>query len=437
MRAFNCVRLIEKKKLGGVLSAGEIEAWVEALSAERVPEYQTAALLMAIRLVGMNFDETLALTNAMVASGERLAFTGFPVLADKHSTGGVGDKVTLILAPLLAACGLPVSMLSGRGLGFTGGTIDKFEALQGVSCNQDQPRMQAMLERFGWANAQASKRLVPADRILYRLRDVTATIDSIPLITASILSKKIAGGANRLCLDVKCGRSAFMQDLTAAKDLAHHLQVIGTMGGLTVGGLITHMDEPLGHAVGNYLELLESVHYLKELKNTPLMDLVLRLSAKMLVQGGVCAHSQAAETLLKARLEDGSALAKLTAYLRFTGGSEAAVDRLLQERFEDFPRVALTAVASGVVTAVNGRRIGDLLIELGAGRKTYRDVIDPMAGVLLNRHLGDRVDRGDVLAWVYGAGFEKQKDGFIAEFRRCYQFNGTTTPRDPAILHEF
>ena len=226
---------------------------------------------MAIRLNGMDFDETLALTQAMADSGEKLTFKGYPVLCDKHSTGGVGDKVTLVLAPLwpLVGCRSPCYRAVDW---FYRGTIDKLQALKGVSCNQAGHRLQEMLDQFGWANAQASKNVVPADRKLYALRDVTGTVDSIPLITASILSKKLAGAPPHLFMDVKCGSSAFMTDLDSAETLAKNLKTIGTMGGLSVRGAITRMEEPLGHAVGNYLELLESVQYLKNPPATPLMD---------------------------------------------------------------------------------------------------------------------------------------------------------------------
>ncbi len=402
MSTLNMVSLIEKKKNGQALSKEEIEAWIQAVASGDAPDYQSSALLMAIRLLGMNFDETLALTTAMTNSGDRLRFEGYPVLADKHSTGGIGDKVTIVLAPLMAACGIPVTMLSGRGLGFTGGTIDKFESLPGVSCSFDNAGMQAMLDSFGWANAQASTSIAPADRVLYALRDVTGTVDSIPLITASILSKKLAGGATHLCLDVKCGQGAFMTDLPSARELAGNLKKIGTMGGLEIRCLITRMEEPLGHAIGNYLELLESVHYLSRPVNTPLMALILALGENMLMQTGAATDAEKAQSMMAKALGDGSALNKLRAYLSHAGASDQHIDQLFGQEFDQFPRRPVHAASAGYVSGVNGRSLGQLLVNLGAGRGRHDDKLDPMAGVLMVKHLGDKVEAGDVLAYAYG-----------------------------------
>jgi len=431
MSALNMVKLIEKKKTGQELSGLEIEAWIQGVTNGSVPDYQSAALLMAIRLKGMNFDETLALTNAMTHSGDSLQFSQ-KVLADKHSTGGIGDKVTIVLAPLMAACGVPVTMLSGRGLGFTGGTIDKFEALSGVSCEVDNVQMQAMIDRFGWANAQASERIAPADRVLYALRDVTGTVDSIPLITASILSKKLAGGASHLCLDVKCGQSAFMTDLKEARDLANNLKKIGTMGGLEIKCLITRMEEPLGHAVGNYLELLESVHYLGKNIDTPLMTLILTLGETMLTQTGLASGKTQAREMMKKALANGSALDKLRDYLSFTGARDQDIDLLFQQEFDQFPRRAIMANKAGYVSGVNGRGLGELLVGLGAGRRKHDDTIDPMAGVLLARHLGDTVEEGDVLAWVYG--HQKEGSDLEEQMNHIYRVQSEPVPVPNIIL---
>lgn len=430
--------LIELKKLGGVLADEHIRGWVSRLVAGTIPDYQTASLLMAIRLMGMNFEETLALTQAMAESGERLQFQGYPVLADKHSTGGVGDKVTLILAPMLAACGLPVSMLSGRALGFSGGTIDKFEALEGVSCHLDGQQMQVMLDDIGWVNAPASEAIAPADRILYALRDVTGTVDSIPLITASILAKKLSGGASHLCLDVKCGGGAFMTDLASAKSLAENLQRIGEMGGLHVSGLVSHMDEPLGHAVGNYLELMESVAYLRDdFPDTPLSKLVFALAEKMLTHCGTAPNRESARQALLASLSDGSALEKLTAYLRLAGAKESALEALLVASYQDFPRVPIIADAHGYVHHIAGRRLGELAVELGAGRKQADDVIDPMAGFLLNAHLGDPVSPGDVIAWMFGTKTAQMNSSFSADVSAAFTIAEQEPNPTDLILHHF
>ncbi len=435
MAPINMVRLIEKKKLRKALAEEEIRGWIEQVAAGKVPDYQTSALLMAIRLNGMSFEETHALTMAMTESGDRLRFQGYPILADKHSTGGVGDKVTLILAPLMAACGLPVSMLSGRGLGFTGGTIDKFESLSGVSCAHDNAGMQRMLDAVGWANAQASERIAPADRVLYALRDVTGTIDSIPLITASILSKKIAGGASHLCLDVKAGGSAFMTDLSMAKTLADNLKTIGTMAGLSVFGLISRMEEPLGHAAGNYLELLESVHYLRENVATPLMALVHALGEKMLVRTGRAVSADDAMRQMQGAHESGAALQKLWAYLEFTGGDPERIASLKEQAFDVLPRVPILAAKSGFVTGIDGRGLGEILVDLGAGRHKKDDVLDPMAGIYLAKHVGDEVREREVLAWLYGnrAGDET----FHLPVNACYEMEKQPREPNPLVLYNF
>jgi len=427
--SFNPIPLIETKKRGGVLSDAEIRAWIEAVTVGEIRDYQSSALLMAILIRGMSFEETLALTNAMTESGDRLSFPAYPVLLDKHSTGGIGDKVTPILAPLVAACGAPVTMLSGRGLGFSGGTIDKLESVAGVSCAHDQASMSEMLDRFGWANAEASTAIAPADRVLYRLRDVTGTVDSIPLITASILSKKMAGGASHLCMDVKCGSAAFMTRLEDATALAESLKRIGEGGGLSVSGHITRMEEPLGRAIGNYLEMMESVAYLRSLPETPLAELVLALGRKMLVRGGFADSGDAAHTRLREAVASGEALGKLEAYLSYCGASDEAIRALLDARFEEIPRRAIRAEASGFVTAISGRLIGYEVAALGAGRVRSDDAIDPLAGLLLEAHLGDRVEAEEVLAWVYGGEGGAGSPEGDARIRGAFSLSDT--PPDP------
>lgn len=398
----NMLSILEKKKASRALTADEIRFWIRSVSEQSVPEYQSAALLMAIRLNGMDFEETTALTEAMTDSGDRFQFSGYPVLADKHSTGGIGDKVTLVLAPIMAACGLPMVMLSGRGLGFSGGTIDKFEALPGVKCLFDQDGMQRMLDELGWANSQATTAIAPADRQLYRLRDVTATVDSVPLITASILSKKLAGGASHLVLDVKCGHGAFMEKLERAKQLAGNLQSIGQKSGMQVSGVISRMEEPLGHAVGNYLELMESVHYLKRLHDTPLMELVYELGTRLMLEGGLIEQPTDARARMKAVVENGEALDRLVAYLRFCGAEPAALDRLLEDEFAKHERVPILAPTAGYMDFPSGRDLGYAMVELGAGRYRKEDDIDPMAGLTLVAHQGEKVEKGQVIAWLHG-----------------------------------
>jgi len=434
MQSLKMVALLERKKQGKSLDSDQIKYWIDGLVSEKIPDYQSSALLMAIRLRGMDFDETLALTQAMANSGKRLEFPDYQAVFDKHSTGGVGDKVTLILAPLLAACGLPVSMLSGRGLGHTGGTIDKFESLAGVSCRQSPEAMAAMLDQFGWANAQASEQIDPADRILYALRDVTATVDSNPLITASILSKKMAGGATHLCLDVKCGSAAFMRDRESAKELAGSLKTIGEMGGLKVSGFLTRMEEPLGHAIGNYLELLESVNYLRDLKSTPLMTLVETLGADMLVAGGKADDKASAIEAIRAAVGNGEGLERLEAYLRFTGGEPEAIKTLLAQNFSQLPRVEVPSAESGFIQRIDGLGLGEAMIDLGAGRKKREDAIDPHAGMVLNSHLGDSTGKGEPLGWLYGQRAEEVSPAFIEKIRAHFTIGEKAPAQSPIII---
>lgn len=395
--------LIETKKLGRELSQSEIEFWIKGAVSGEIPNYQTAAILMAIRLNGMTPVETSHLTMAMLESGGKIHFSGYERIFDKHSTGGVGDKVTLVLAPLLAACGLPVAMLSGRGLGFSGGTIDKFEAIKGVNCSLTQEQMKKNLDTLGWTNSMPTQDLVPADRLLYGLRDVTATVDSIPLITASIMSKKLAGGATDLCLDVKCGSSAFMQDLVQAKSLYHSLKENGERCGLRIKGVISRMDEPLGKAVGNYLEMIESVSLLRTLQQNPLMDLIFDLGKIMIRMDRPDCSPEKAQDLMEQHILDGSALQKLFDYLGACGATDQSMTQLDQATYDQFPYSAIMAKRTGVVTKISGRKIAEAARDLGAGRKRSDDQIDPLAGILIEAPIGSKVNIGDPLALVFSS----------------------------------
>ncbi len=393
------LQIIEAKKRGSELGESEIEAWVRGVVDESIPLYQSASLLMAIRLNGMTFDETWLLTRAMANSGDRVHYKGFPVVVDKHSTGGVGDKVTLILAPLVAACGVPVAMLSGRSLGFTGGTIDKFESIAGVTCEFDDLTLQRMMQEIGWVNAQPSSRIAPADRALYALRDVTGTVDSIPLITASIMSKKMCGGGTHLCLDVKCGPGAFMQNFDDARKLASSLKQVGILGGLKMAGVISRMAEPLGQAVGNYVEMWEAVRYLTEWPKTPLAELVMALADHMLKMYMPDEEKRAA--MLMSAIESGAAIEALRRYLDFCGGDVRAIDQLMSMELTQ-EGVAVTSTRDGFVNDIDGYGLALCARELGAGRITQNDRIDPMAGFILEKQLADEVKAGDVLLLVYG-----------------------------------
>jgi pyrimidine-nucleoside phosphorylase len=394
--------LIYTKKTGGRLSDEEIAFWVQGVTRGTVPDEQSAALLMAICWRGMDPRETLALTLAMRDSGARMDLSGVPgVKVDKHSTGGVGDKTTLILGPVVAACGVPCAMLSGRGLGHTGGTVDKYAAIPGLRVVLDPDAFRASLRATGFSNSAQSAEICPADRKLYALRDVTATVESIPLITASIMAKKLAGGADALMLDVKCGDGAFMKSLDDARALARGMAAVGRANGLRVKALITRMEEPLGWAIGNALGVMEAVEVLKGLHgDTPLARMSFRLAAEMLVLGGAAADLRAAEARVAAAVAGGDAMRTFRAWVAANGGNPEALDD-----FSLLPgsrrTVAVLAPQDGYVQGIRGRDLGVLAMELGAGRRSQDDVLDPGVGIRVEVRVGQKVEAGQKLLTLY------------------------------------
>lgn len=396
--------MIEKKRDGGALSADEIRAFVAGYTAGTIPDYQMAALAMAIFFRGMTPDETAALTDAMMRSGDTLSFAGWPrPTADKHSTGGIGDKISLVLGPLAASAGLAVPMISGRGLGLTGGTLDKLEAIPGFNTRLSPDAFRAALSRAGCAIIGQTDRLAPADRKLYALRDVTGTVPSIPLITASILSKKLAEGAASLVLDVKCGRGAFMRTPEQARALADSLLRVGRALGRTMAALITDMEQPLGRTAGNALEVREAVDVLRGGGPADVRSLTLALTARMCLLAGVATDAAAAERDLAARLDDGRALAAFRDMVAAQGGDIRVAD----DPGAVLPTAAvmesLPAPADGWVAGVDAEIIGRVVLQLGAGRRRSDDVIDPAAGVDRLVQCGDRVRRGDTLMRLQAA----------------------------------
>jgi pyrimidine-nucleoside phosphorylase len=394
--------LIYTKKLGGALPSEQIAFWVQGAADGSIPDEQSAALLMAICWRGMTTDETLALTLAMRDSGKRMDLSSVPGLkVDKHSTGGVGDKTTLILGPIVAACGVPCPMFSGRGLGHTGGTVDKFAAIPGLKVELTDGEFLHSLKETRFANSAPTGNIAPADKKLYALRDITATVESIPLITASIMSKKLAGGADALVLDVKCGPTAFMKTLDDARTLAQSMVDVGTAHGMQIRALITRMDAPLGWAIGNALEVMESVEILRgEHGDSELARMSFRLAAEMLIMGGVAKTLPEAQAKVQASIQDGSALETLRRFVTLNGGDAKALDD-----FSRLPQAGLTveirADRSGYITAIDGRALGLLAMDLGAGRKDRNDVLDLGVGIRVQAHVGQRVQERDVLFTVY------------------------------------
>ncbi len=393
--------LIYTKKQGGALSAEQIAFWVQGAADGSIPDEQSAALLMAICWRGMSTEETLALTLGMRDSGKRLDLSAVPGLkVDKHSTGGVGDKTTLILGPIVAACGVPCPMFSGRGLGHTGGTVDKFAAIPGLKVELSEAEFLRSLVETRFANSAQTADIAPADKKLYALRDITATVESIPLITASIMSKKLAGGADALVLDVKCGPTAFMKTLEDATTLAQSMVAVGTAHGMQIRALITRMDAPLGWAIGNALEVMESVEILRgEHGASELAQMSFRLAAEMLIMGGVATTLEQAQAKVQAAIQDGSALATLRRFVTLNGGDARALDD-----FSRLPQpgqvVEVRADRDGYIAAIDGRALGLLAMDLGAGRKDRNDVLDLGVGIKVLAQVGKKVAKGDLLFLV-------------------------------------
>jgi pyrimidine-nucleoside phosphorylase len=395
------VDILRKKRDGDALSAQEIDAFVSGVTTDTWPDYQASALLMAIVLRGMTADETAALTRAMVHSGDTLDLSDVPgVKVDKHSTGGVGDKTSLILAPLAAACGVVVPMMSGRGLGHSGGTLDKLEAIPGFRADLSLDEFRVALRKVGCGLIGQTREIAPADKKLYALRDVTATVESIPLITASIMSKKIAEGIDALVLDVKCGQGAFMKKREDARRLAESLVATGQASGVRTEALITGIDAPLGRAVGNALEVAEAIATLKEEGPDDLTDLSVTLAARMLLLANVAASEEEATERVRAALSSGKGLEKLREILRQQGGDPRVVDD--PSRLPRAPhRLLVEAECSGYVTGLHAELVGRATMQLGAGRDRVEHPVDHAVGAILRAVPGQQVRAGDALVEVH------------------------------------
>lgn len=389
------IETIRAKRDGEALTREAIDAFIAGLADGTWQDYQTSALLMAIVLRGMTAAETAWLTDAMVRSGRRVDLSSIPgTKVGKHSTGGVGDKVSIVLAPLVAACGVVVPKMSGRGLGHTGGTLDKLEAIPGFRVSLSTDEFLGTLAEVGCCLISQTSDIAPADKTLYALRDVTATIESVPLISASVMSKKIAEGSDALVLDVKVGRGAFMKTLDEARALARSLVSIGTAHRVRTEAFITAMDAPLGRAVGNALEIAECVETLDGRGPRDLEAIVVRLASRMVQLGGRAGSDADAEALVVQALRSGAAREKFAAMIARQGGAAEIVDdptRLPRAR----GRRLLTAQASGFVRGLDAERIGRASMRLGAGREKVGDAIDPSAGILVHRKPGDAVAAGD------------------------------------------
>lgn len=406
----NMIELITKKKEGEILNGDELKYFVDGYTRGDIPDYQASAFLMAVYFQGMDAEETYLLTKAMIESGETLDLSGIKgVKLDKHSTGGVGDKTSLIVAPIVAARGGKVAKMSGRGLGHTGGTIDKLESIDGFKTSISIQEFINNVNDIGLSIIGQTGELVPADKKLYRLRDVTATVDSLPLIASSIMSKKIAAGADAVILDIKYGSGAFMKDIESARELGESMKEIGARAGKKVGYILSDMNEPEGRAIGNSLEVIEAVEVLKGGGETKLRETCVGVAAAMLEAGGFGSHDECVK-MSETSIDDGSAFEKLKQMVERQGGrSEALDDTGLFKRAEIQYR--LLAEADGVITGMNTEEIGLASVALGAGRKKLNDDIDYSAGIIVEKKTGEAVKKGDCLAVLHTSDKAKLSEG--------------------------
>ena len=431
----NMVEIIEKKKFGQALSAEEIDYFVKGAADGSIPDYQLSALLMAIRLNGMNREETVRLTLSMAHSGDMMDLSmlkGIPT--DKHSTGGVGDTTSLVLAPLVAACGVPVAKMSGRGLGHTGGTLDKLESISGFRIGLSEEEFIRQVQDIGIAIIGQTKNLAPADKTLYALRDVTATVDSLPLIASSIVSKKLASGAQAIVLDVKTGAGALMHTTEASIELAQTMVRIGCDAGRRMVALVTDMGEPLGSHIGNALEVKEAIDVLNNRVEGPLLTVAVELGARMLLLGGAASSVAEGRDKLMAALHSGAGLEKLRQMIVAQGGDPACCDDVSQlpqaKIIRDVP-----AVEGGYIRSMDTIRLGNAAQAMGAGRKKKTDSIDYSVGFVMHKRIGDELRPGEAVATVH-ASSEESAARAASEILACLTLSPTPVLRCK-LIHAF
>jgi pyrimidine-nucleoside phosphorylase len=426
--------LIMKKRNGAELTKSEIEYLIEGYVGGTIPDYQMSALAMAIYFQGMSKEETLNLTMAMVNSGDTISLKDIPgIKVDKHSTGGVGDTTTLVLAPLVAAAGAPVAKLSGRGLGHTGGTLDKLESIPGFRTEMPVAELVAAVKNCGIAVAGQTGNLVPADKLLYALRDVTATVDSMPLIAGSIMSKKLAAGADALVLDVKSGDGAFLKDRDEAFALARAMVEIGNGAGRETVAVITNMDQPLGYAVGNALEVEEAILTLRGEGPPDLEELCLVLGGWMLVLAGKAPNQEEGRKQLKELIKNGAALRKFKELIKNQNGNDTVTEDLTL-----LPRAAkkirVRAEADQYVSRLQAETIGIAAMTLGAGRENKNSQIDPAVGIMIEKKIGDKVKAGETLAIIHAGASTDAKTLASVEEKILSAYSFAEEPVDLPVL---
>ncbi len=422
----NTAKLIRDKRDGRELPDEQINDLIQGYAEGNVPDYQMGAFAMAVFFQGMTAAETTVLTRAMIESGTTLSWSGTKPSVDKHSTGGIGDKTSIALAPLLACCDVEVPMISGRGLGITGGTLDKLESIVGYRSELSTDEFRSIVNFSGCAIASATASIAPADRKLYALRDVTGTVESIPLITASILSKKIAEGIDCLVLDVKWGSGAFMKTLDRARALAKSLVSVGSLLGVNVEALITDMNQPLGKMIGNAVEIDECVDLLKGDAPEDVTGLTLQLAGRLLVMSQRCDSMEEALKLLNNRIVSGEALAKLREMVKGHGGD-------LDEPRKRESGINVNATDSGFVTRISTGRLGLAMIEMGGGRKKMGDKINPACGIEFLVSIGDQISAGDTIARLFCDGDAKN---YASELIRASVSVGDQPVLSPPLIVE-
>lgn len=430
------IDIITKKRDGGTLSEAEIQFFIKGYVDGNIPDYQVSALLMAIIFKGMNNEETAILTREMMMSGDVIDLSGIKgIKVDKHSTGGVGDKTSLVLGPLVASFGVKVAKMSGRGLGHTGGTIDKLEAIPGTQTSIERQAFIDQVNHVGCAIIGQTGRIVPADKKLYALRDVTGTVESIPLIAASIMSKKLAAGSNTILLDVKFGSGAFMKTLEDARLLARTMVDIGNHLGRDTRAILTDMDQPLGLAVGNSLEVIEAVETLHGRGPKDFVELCYHAAAIMLEQAKVVGKAADALPLIDAKIKSGEAFQVLKAMIKAQGGDTSVLDDT--EKFVKSKNVIeVRATKTGFVRHINSLDIGVGAMKLGAGRQTKDDVIDMSAGVILMKKVGDQVAQGELLCRAYTNKNEAEYQEVLTQLHDAFELSEEEVKVAP-IIHDY
>lgn len=421
--------VILKKRRGEELSKAEIEFFVQGFTTGKIPDYQASALLMSIFFNKMNKRETADLTMAMVKSGDEINLDSIKgIKVDKHSTGGVGDKTSICLTPLVASLGVPVAKMSGRGLGHTGGTIDKLEAFNGFSVELSEEDFIRNSNNIGIAITGQTGNIAPADKKIYALRDVTATVDNMSLIASSIMSKKIASGADAIVLDVKVGDGAFMKTPEDAKALAEEMVGIGTEVGRKTIGVISDMDQPLGFAIGNVLEVIEAIELLKGNGPKDLLELTLTLGSYMLICANKAKDFEEGKKLLMENINNGKGLQKLKEFVKAQGGNIDSIDDY--SKFDKAKYVVeVKSEKSGYISKINAEAFGLIAMELGAGRATKESVIDLAVGIVLNKKRGEKIEKGDVLAYIHSnkeEKIEKAKNDILNNIVITDEYNSNT-----------